>query len=120
MARTIDFTDFTLAELLAVQFDLNNAIKGAEAKARADALEAVRETARANGFTLEALVGATAPAVRSVSTGEGKTRKARTPSTNLFVNPDDPAQTWTGYGRPPAWYTAALAAGHTRESLNKA
>jgi DNA-binding protein H-NS len=120
MARTIDFTDFTLSELLAIQFDLNKAIKGAEEKARADALEAAREAAREKGFTLEALMGAAvAPAARTASTGNGG-RKPRAASTKRFVNPNDADQTWNGYGRPPAWFTAALAEGHTRESLNQA
>jgi DNA-binding protein H-NS len=34
-----------------------------------------------------------------------------------YVNPDNPAQTWSGRGRRPAWLDDALEAGHDLESL---
>lgn len=34
-----------------------------------------------------------------------------------YVNPDNPAQTWSGRGQRPAWLDDALEAGHDLESL---
>ena len=34
-----------------------------------------------------------------------------------YRNPDNPAQTWSGKGKRPAWVKAALAAGKSLESL---
>jgi len=34
-----------------------------------------------------------------------------------YRNPDDPAQTWTGRGKKPAWFLDALEAGHSEESM---
>jgi DNA-binding protein H-NS len=34
-----------------------------------------------------------------------------------YRNPDNPAETWSGKGKRPAWLEAALAAGKTLESL---
>lgn len=118
MSKTIDFTAFTLDELLVAQHELAKAIQAAQAQARTDALEAAREAALAKGFTLEALMGTAAPAPAG-TTASGKPRKARAPSTVLYVNPTDASITWNGRGRPPAWYTSALAGGATQESLRQ-
>ena len=34
-----------------------------------------------------------------------------------FVHPDDPTTTWSGRGRKPKWYVAALASGKKPEDL---
>jgi DNA-binding protein H-NS len=34
-----------------------------------------------------------------------------------YVNPENPAQTWSGRGNRPGWLDAALDAGHDLESL---
>jgi DNA-binding protein H-NS len=34
-----------------------------------------------------------------------------------YVNPENPAQTWSGRGRQPAWVAAAIAGGASLESL---
>ena len=81
------------------------AIKGYEKKRKADALAAVRETARAHGFTLEELIGGKA------------TGKATVKGVAKYANPADPSQTWTGRGRQPAWVKEALAAGKSLDSM---
>lgn len=34
-----------------------------------------------------------------------------------FRNPDDASQTWTGRGRPPAWYKSRVDAGEKPETM---
>ena len=34
-----------------------------------------------------------------------------------YANPKNPAETWTGKGRKPGWFVAALAAGRTEDQL---
>jgi DNA-binding protein H-NS len=46
---------------------------------------------------------------------KGKTQ-AEAPKVK-FRNPDNPAQTWSGTGRKPAWIVEALSSGKTLESL---
>ncbi|MFG5381901.1 H-NS family nucleoid-associated regulatory protein [Yoonia sp. R2-816] len=41
-----------------------------------------------------------------------KPKKASIPK---YANPDDRTQTWTGKGRKPEWFKAAMAAGKTPE-----
>jgi DNA-binding protein H-NS len=49
----------------------------------------------------------------------GKTKKAgsRGKAVQKYRNPDNPAETWSGRGRPPKWVQAALATGQTLEEL---
>lgn len=34
-----------------------------------------------------------------------------------YANPKNPAETWTGKGRKPGWFVAALAAGRSEDQL---
>jgi len=34
-----------------------------------------------------------------------------------YANPENPAQTWSGRGKQPAWVSAAIASGRSLESL---
>ena len=103
MAKAIE--NMSLDELQAYQKEVEAAIKGYEKKRKADALAAVRETARAHGFTLEELIGGKASGKSTVK-GVAK-----------YANPADPSQTWTGRGRQPAWVKEALAAGKSLDTM---
>lgn len=100
-----DLGTMSLEELQAHQREVEAAIKGYEKKRRADALAAVRETARAHGYTLEELMGAK-PAAKAATKGAAK-----------YANPADPSQTWTGRGRQPGWVKEALAAGKSLDTM---
>jgi len=41
-------------------------------------------------------------------------RKKKYKSKPRYANPDDPSQTWTGMGRPPAWMQAKMKGGVTK------
>ena len=103
MAKAIE--NMNLDELQAYQKEVEAAIKGYEKKRRAEALAAVRATAKEYGFTLEELTGGKA------------TAKSGTKGVAKYANPADPSQTWTGRGRQPNWVKEALAAGKTLESM---
>ena len=60
--------------------------------------------AKAEGFTIDELFG---------SRGR-KTRRGASPK---FRNPADHAQTWSGRGKRPRWFNAALAAGKKEKDL---
>jgi len=46
---------------------------------------------------------------------KGKRSKAK--STPKFANPADKSQTWTGKGRQPEWFKAAVNAGASPDSM---
>jgi DNA-binding protein H-NS len=103
MARAIE--KMSLEELQAHQKEVDAAIKGYEKKRKADALAAVRDVAKQQGYTLEELLGG-----RS-------TTKSTTKGVAKYANPADPNQTWTGRGRQPAWVKQALAEGKDLSSM---
>jgi hypothetical protein len=46
-----------------------------------------------------------------------KAKTAKKPSPPKFANPADKTQTWSGKGRQPEWFKAAMAAGKSPEDL---
>jgi DNA-binding protein H-NS len=94
------------------QTQLNELITRAESRKHELAKEKivkVREKilalAKAEGFTIEELFDV------------GKGRKTRRPAKPKFRNPADHAQTWSGRGKRPRWFNAALAAGKKEKDL---
>ncbi|MGH8121154.1 MAG: H-NS family nucleoid-associated regulatory protein [Rudaea sp.] len=91
---------------------LDELIQRAEARKRELAKERVGKVrekiaalAKAEGFNVEDLFG-----------GRGG-RKTRRPAKPKFRNPADHAQTWSGRGKRPRWFSAALAAGKKEKDL---
>ncbi|MBS0557667.1 MAG: H-NS histone family protein [Proteobacteria bacterium] len=70
-------------------------------KVRAD----VRAYARSKGYSIEQLFG-----------GRGRKGK-RGKVAPKFRNPADPAQTWSGRGKRPRWFNAALRKGKKEQDL---
>ena len=104
MAKKIDLSKLSLDELKSLRKEVEAAISGFAEKQRVDALKALHAVAKEHGLSLEEIVG-----------GKGRKRKAKSPA--KFANPDNPAETWSGRGRQPAWYKAALSAGKKPESM---
>jgi len=72
--------------------------KATELRARLVAL------AKAEGFTIDELFGP-------------RQRRTRRPAAPKYRNPADPAQIWSGRGKRPRWFSAALRAGKTEKDL---
>jgi len=101
---TIDINSLSLKELKDLQSQIAKAIASFEDRKRKEALAELEEIARAKGFSLAELTGLTV------------TRK-RAPASAKYANPADSSDTWSGRGRKPRWFVAALAAGQTPEDL---
>lgn len=85
------------------------------AKARQD--ELAREKATQLRAKISAMVKAEGFAIEDVFGGAGGRRGVRRKVKPKYRNPIDPAQTWTGRGKRPRWYSAALAAGKKEKDL---
>lgn len=90
---------------------LNELIQRAETRKREIAREKmgrVRDKlvalAKSEGFTIEELFGP-------------RGRKTRRPAKVKYRNPADHAQTWSGRGKRPRWFSAALNAGKKEKDL---
>ena len=65
----------------------------------------VQKMIKAEGFTVEDVFGGR------------RTRRTASKVPPKYRNPDDPAQTWSGRGKRPRWFNAALKAGKKEKDL---
>jgi DNA-binding protein H-NS len=100
----LNLNSLSLKELKELQTQVAKAISTYEDRKKRDALAELEEKAREMGFTLAELTGVTA------------TRK-RSPSMAKYANPANPDDTWSGRGRKPRWFIAALEEGKSPEDL---
>ena len=97
--------NLSLKDLKDLQQQVAKAIATFEDRKKKIALVELHEIARARGFTLEELTGASAV-------------RRRSPAVAKYANPADATDTWSGRGRKPRWFVQALASGHTPEDLS--
>ena len=102
----MELEGLSLKELKKLERDVAIAIASYETRARAEAMSALEAKARELGFTLAELAEA---AVTST--------KRRVPVAVKFRNPANPKQTWSGRGRKPEWFEAAMAQGVPPDTL---
>ncbi len=100
----IDLNTLSGDELLALKKEADKALASLESRKRAEALKAAEAAAREHGYALKDLLSGKSAAAKSIGAAK-------------YANPDDASQTWTGKGRQPEWFKAALAAGKSREDL---
>lgn len=100
----LDVNTLSLKELKDLQSQVAKAISGYEDRKKREALAELEEKAKAMGFSLAELTGVTA------------TRK-RSPSVAKYANPANAADTWSGRGRKPRWFSEALAKGGKPEDM---
>ena len=101
----INLNDLSLKELKELQAQVAKAVSSFEDRKKRAAIAELEEMARAKGFSLAELTGATIV-------------RKRAPATAKFANPADKSDTWSGRGRKPRWYEAALRDGKTPADLS--
>ncbi len=102
---SIDLNNMSLKDLKDLHARVGKAINGFEDRKKKEALAALEEVARANGFTLAELTGT--PSVRK-----------RSPAVAKYANPANKSETWSGRGRKPRWFAAALKAGKNPSDMS--
>jgi DNA-binding protein H-NS len=101
---SIDLNNLSLKELKDLQAQVAKAISSFEDRKKKLALAELEDKARELGFSLAELTGAVV------------TRK-RSPAMAKYANPADASDTWSGRGRKPRWFDAALKAGKRPEDM---
>ena len=86
-------------------------------RARARQIELAREKATRLRAKITAMVKAEGFAIEDVFAGASGRRGTRRKVKPKYRNPADPSQMWTGRGKRPRWYSAALAAGKKEKDL---
>ena len=100
----MDLNSLSLKELKDLQSAVNKAVTGFDDRKRKAALNQVEEAARALGFTLSELTGSAVP-------------RKRSPAVPKYANPANAQETWSGRGRKPRWFVAALKSGKKSEQM---
>lgn len=100
----IDLNALSLKELKDLQSQVGKAIATYEDRKKKEALAELEEKARALGFSLAELT-----AIAAV--------RKRSPAQAKYANPANKSETWSGRGRKPRWFEAALNAGKSPEDL---
>lgn len=102
---SIDLERLSLNELKSLEKDVAKAISASGDRKKAEAMTALEEHAKVLSFSLAELTGK-------------KTRKARAGSgVAKYHHPENAEVTWSGLGRKPAWFSAAIEAGKAPESM---
>ncbi len=104
----VNVKSMTRKELEKLKAQIEKQLERLATQDRKTALEAAEKAAKAHGFSLTELTGASvAKPVRKAIAAKAK-GKVNPPK---YRNPENPDQTWTGKGRRPEWIKAAQAAG---------
>jgi len=114
----------TLAQLNAQIAELQKKADAVKAKEVSGVIERIKEAIAHYGLTAADLgfSGRSGASVKSVgATGKVVARKTRKKtarkSGGVFRYRDDAGNAWTGHGKRPRWYLAALESGKTPEDL---
>ena len=94
----------SLKELKSLQKDLGKAISTFEDRQKSDARSKLEIIAKEMGYSLADLIGT-------------EVKPTRAPAVAKYRHPENAALTWSGRGRKPLWFVAALDAGKSPEDL---
>ena len=100
----INLNTLSVKELKDLQSQVTKAIASYEDRQKKAVLAELEELARAKGYNFAELTGVTVA-------------RKRAPAVAKYANPADRSDTWSGRGRKPRWFSAALAAGKRPEDL---
>ncbi|MCX7567211.1 H-NS histone family protein [Sulfitobacter sp. F26169L] len=103
----IDLKSMSRKELEKLLSDVKKALSAAQTRDRRDARKAAERAAAEFGFSLNELDEDT-----PTKKARGKApKKSAKPSKPKYADPADPTRTWTGKGRQPNWFRAAVEEG---------
>ena len=99
-----DVETLSLKELKNLQKDLARAISTFEDRQKSDARSKLEIIAKEMGYSLADLIGT-------------EVKPTRAPAAAKYRHPENAALTWSGRGRKPLWFVAALEAGKSPEDM---
>ncbi|ALK99519.1 histidinol phosphate phosphatase [Massilia sp. WF1] len=111
MAKT-DLSNYNLAELKGLQFDIEKEIKSRQHDEVKKARERILAIAQDVGVPVEDLI-----AKASGGKKGGAKRNGGQQGQARYRNPADESQTWTGRGRQPKWVAEGLAGGKSLDDF---
>lgn len=110
----VDLKSMNRKELEKLLKDVKKALQGVQDRDRRQARKAAEKAAAEFGFSLGDL---SEGGVAAAKIKKSKAKKSGPKSKPQYANPSDVTQTWTGKGRQPNWYRAAVDKGITPEEM---
>lgn len=104
----MDLSNYSIAQLQDLQARIPAAIAKKKAEEKHSVLNEMKALAEAKGYSLEELMGKSAPARKGAPRG---------PVAVKYRHPDNSALTWTGRGRKPGWVVEWVGNGKAIEAL---
>lgn len=103
----INLSEMNDKQLEKLKADIDKELTGRTKQKLVEARKAVEEAAKKHGFSLQDVLG-------TKSRGKAAGKPASAPK---YRNPADASQTWSGRGRQPEWFKAAIAAGKSPDDM---
>lgn len=114
---TTDLKTMTRKQLEKLLKDVKLALQNAKARDLRDAKKAAQKAAAEFGFSLDELETDQKPKLKSTKSAKAKVKKAAVKAAPKYADPADPTRTWTGKGRQPNWFRAAVENGAAPETM---
>lgn len=102
-----DLRKLSVPELKELATEIENEIEKRQSESKKIVLGQIKELAQSIGMTIEDVIGI----------GKKGYRRNSGHASTLYVNPDNPKQTWSGRGRRPNWARDILDRGETLRTL---
>ena len=99
-----DIEALSLKELKSLQKDLAKAISTYEERQKSDARSKLETIAKEMGYSLAELI-------------DTDVKPTRVPAAAMYRHPENAALTWSGRGRKPLWFVAAIESGKSPEDM---
>lgn len=107
----IDLKNMSKKELEKLAKDVEKALARIQKQEVKKVRQEMEKLAASHGMTVEDILAGNAP------TAASKKKAPKVKSAPKYANPADKSQTWTGKGRKPEWFKAAVDAGASPDSM---
>lgn len=111
---SVDLKSMNSKQLEKLLADVKKALQTVKARDRRQAIKAAEKAAAEWGFSLTDLSETAKPAKKE---RKNKAKAVKPKSKPQFANPQDASQTWTGKGRQPNWFRAAVESGKAPDDM---
>lgn len=104
---SIDLNNLSVPELQDLAKAIKSELERRQSESKRVVLNQIKELAQSIGMTVDDVIGI----------GKKKYKRSAALPSTMYVNPENPQQTWSGRGRRPNWARDILDRGETLKTL---
>jgi DNA-binding protein H-NS len=102
-----DLNNLSITDLQELARRVDKEIEKRQSHNKKVVLDQIKDLAQSIGMTVEEVIGV----------AKKREKKPSAAQRTMYVNPDNPTQTWSGRGRRPRWAKESLAQGRTLKTI---